>query len=74
MGETRDKPDYVPAHRLPTWLSSEDVLGVIRELAEQGADKAVCWDMTQAVYRLVLAADPGIPIYRSRDATDDVLG
>lgn len=47
------KPDFVPAHRLPAWLSSEDVLFAIRTLAEGGADKAVCWDMTQAVYRLV---------------------
>jgi len=53
------KPDFVPTHKLPTWLSSEDVLQAIRELADQGADKAVCWDMTQAIYKLVNAtADP----------------
>lgn len=68
-----EKPDYVPAHKLPVWLSSEDVLRAIRELAYNGADKAVCWDMTQAIYRLV-ESDKGIPIYASRDATDDVLG
>lgn len=47
------KPNYVPVHKLPTWLSSEDVLAAIRALADDGADKAVCWDMTQAIYRLV---------------------
>lgn len=49
-------PDFVPVHKLPAWLSSEDVLQAIRDLAESGADKAVCWDMTQAVYRLVSQA------------------
>lgn len=47
-----EKPAYVPAHKLPCWLSSEDVKAEIMKLAENGADKAVCWDMMQAVYRL----------------------
>jgi hypothetical protein len=46
------KPAYVPPHKLPCWLSSEDVKAEIMKLAENGADKAVCWDMMQAVYRL----------------------
>lgn len=46
------QPGYVPPHKLPCWLSSEDVKAEIMKLAEAGADKAVCWDMMQAVYRL----------------------
>lgn len=47
-----EKPDHVPAHKMPCWLSSEDVKAEITKLAEAGADKAVCWDMMQAIYRL----------------------
>lgn len=46
------KPDYIPAHKLPVWLSSAEVHDAIRELAEQGMDKAACWDFTQVIYRL----------------------
>ncbi|MGJ3630152.1 hypothetical protein AB5I41_31140 [Sphingomonas sp. MMS24-JH45] len=41
MGE--HKPDFVPAHKQPFWLSSEDVHAAIRALAEAGVDKAACW-------------------------------
>jgi hypothetical protein len=47
-----EKPDYLPVHKQPCWLSSEDVKAEIVKLAEAGADKAVCWDMQQAIYRL----------------------
>ena len=50
------QPGYVPPHKLPGWLSSEDVKAEIMKLAEAGADKAVCWDMMQAVYRLADAS------------------
>ena len=46
-------PIYVPAHKLPTSISSDAVHEEIRNLAKTGADKAFCWDMTQAIYRLV---------------------
>lgn len=49
----RERPNYIPAHKMPRWLSSEDVKAEIIKLAEAGADKAVCWDMMQAIYRLV---------------------
>jgi hypothetical protein len=45
MGRGQGEPSYLPAHKLPCWLSSE-----------AGADKAVCWDMMQAVYRLASAS------------------
>lgn len=51
-----DKPDYVPAHALPAWLSSEDVLAMIRDFADAGVDKAVCWDMTQTVHEMAKVA------------------
>ncbi|WP_156353183.1 MULTISPECIES: hypothetical protein [unclassified Sphingomonas] len=47
------KPDFIPMHKLPCWLSSEDVKAEIFKLANEGADKAVCWDLLQAIYRLV---------------------
>ena len=46
------KPDYVPTHKLPCWLSSEDLKEEIRKLAESGTDKAACWDFIQVVYKL----------------------
>lgn len=54
--EPVSKPDYVPSHYPPVWLSSEDVREAIFELASNGADKAVCWDMMMAWRRLVEAA------------------
>lgn len=47
-----DRPDYDPIQRRACWLSSEDVKAEIVALAEGGADKAVCWDMMQAMERL----------------------
>jgi len=47
------KPAFVPAHKMPVWLSSEDVKATIIELADAGVDKAACWDFMQAIYRLV---------------------
>lgn len=47
------KPPYVPAHYPSVWLSSDDVKQAIDELAEQGADKAFCWDMNHAINRLI---------------------
>ena len=29
------EPDYVPVHRLPVWLSSEDVKDAIRRVSER---------------------------------------
>jgi hypothetical protein len=52
------KPDHVPAHKLPAWISSADLHDEIRRLADGGTDKAACWDFTQAVYRLTLLATP----------------
>jgi hypothetical protein len=52
MTDPEARPSYLPAHKQPCWLSSEDVKAEIMKLAENGADKAVCWDMMQAVYRL----------------------
>lgn len=51
------QPRHLPPHKLPCWLSSEDVKAEIVKLAEAGADKAVCWDMMQAIYRLAAAAE-----------------
>jgi hypothetical protein len=56
-----DRPSYVPPHKQPAWLSSEDVKAEIVKLAEAGADKALCWDMMQAVYRLAEKASPSTP-------------
>ncbi|MGJ3630173.1 hypothetical protein AB5I41_31255 [Sphingomonas sp. MMS24-JH45] len=58
MGE--HKPDFVPAHKQPFWLSSEDVHAAIRALAEAGVDKAACWDFTQAIY--LLAPSPSTKV------------
>ncbi len=47
------QPSFVPAHKVPCWLSSEDVKAEIVRLGEAGVDKAACWDFMQAIYRLV---------------------
>lgn len=54
-----EQPSYVPAHKPPCWLSSEDVKAEIVKLAEAGADKAFCWDMMQAIYRLTVHGHGG---------------
>lgn len=55
--EKERAPRFIPAHKMPAWLSSEDVKEEIVKLAQAGADKAVCWDMMQAIYRLTSAAN-----------------
>ena len=52
------KPDFIPPHKVPCWLSSDDVKAEIVALAEAGADKAVCWDMMQAIDRLAQKQGP----------------
>lgn len=57
------KPDHIPAHKQPCWLSSEDVKAAIFTLANTGTDKAACWDFMQAIYRLaevVPATEPSV--------------
>lgn len=53
------QPDYVPPHRAPCWLSSEDVKDAIRALADEGTNKAACWDFMQAIYQLQDRAHAG---------------
>ncbi len=55
LGDIRkwnEKPNYVPVHRLPVWLSSEDDRDAIIKLAEAGVDKAACWDFQHAIHML----------------------
>jgi hypothetical protein len=62
--EPRDpEPTYVPVHRVPVWLSSEDVRQAISEVVAQiGSDdaKAFGWDMMCAI--TALSSRAGHPI------------
>jgi len=59
------RPTYTPAHRLPAWLSSEDVKAAIARVVEaRGEDaKAVAWDLLQEINLMVDAP-------QHREATD----
>lgn len=56
------KPDYIPPHQSPAWLSSEAVQAAIREVAAERntvAAKAICWDLSIKIKLLTAEAGAG---------------
>jgi hypothetical protein len=55
-----DKPEYVPVHVPPVWLSQADVERTIEEVVNkrgETSDKAVGWDILIAIKALAEQAD-----------------
>jgi hypothetical protein len=54
--EVVEKPDYPPAHRIPAWVSTEDVLNLLNELAMETPDDdsrvALIWRISMRVKQL----------------------
>lgn len=51
--EGTNQPAYVPAHRAPVWLSSDDVRRTIMALGDRpGVCKATLWDVLVAVGKM----------------------
>ena len=49
-----ERPDFVPVHRTPVWLSQSDVEAAIKDVINRrgGTAKAVGWDVLAAITEL----------------------